>query len=125
MAKHTKGPWTYEETDEGHLITLEGGLSNNGGPGIPSHCEIEYNHLCFYEDNYPEDAPCNVQAREAEANVRLMCAAPELLDACKAVLAEQKDFCRTCGDSCDDCSANEVIKLVTKAIAKYEGKEHA
>lgn len=72
------GPWEVEETEEGHIITMGDALLSHeereeqGKFGQQSHHEIEYNHICFYDEGEEEDAPCNIQALEAEANANFI-----------------------------------------------------
>jgi len=66
--------------------------------------------------------PLTCDGRLKKDIAQLFAAAPELLNACKDVLAEHEGFCKTCGKNCDECSANKVMKQVTDAIVKAEGR---
>ena len=104
MAGHTPGPWRYEEDDYGHVITMGSRL------GDPSHWavqhEIEYQHGLD-----PSYEPDTYAFAEAEANARLIVAAPDLLAAAKVAV-------KKCGGA--DYEAGREALLA--AIAKAEGK---
>jgi len=50
----------------------------------------------------------------------LLGAAPDLFKACKAALADYKEFCKTWGENCDECSTAQVIEQLKSAVAKAE-----
>src|SRR5690606_3860687 len=77
MSKHTPGPWKLKHVKNGHHIFM--GQATRTPWHYPSHCKIEYEH-----DVWPEDGE---QYEEAEANARLIAAAPELLGVCKSALS--------------------------------------
>jgi hypothetical protein len=81
----TPGPWIYEETDDGHMILMGNAIKNRGC--YDAHCQIEYNHMCFYDEGLEDDSPANAQAREAEANAQLIAAAPAMYEALKEAVA--------------------------------------
>jgi hypothetical protein len=64
--KHTPGPWPYQYTGDHKRILIGKGLVE--GPGGYEVAEV-----------YSDDCPSEV----AEANARLISAAPELLEACQ------------------------------------------
>lgn len=82
MSKHTPGPWEASEIDDGfdcgHVIRM--GESIASPYHYASHHRIEYDHGCDPEDNRD-------QFEEAEANARLIAAAPDLLEAARVILA--------------------------------------
>jgi hypothetical protein len=80
MVKHTPRPWTVEESDDGHEIRM---ASRSKTPGYyqPQHC-VRWDHGLDWEDDAKQYA-------EAVANVHLMAAAPDLLNALKAVMADK------------------------------------
>lgn len=118
---YTKGPWIYEESDEGHVIKMGeaimelGERRRKGIVGTLSHHKVEYNHGCYYEDDGPENAPCNIQALEAEGNARLIAAAPELFEACKLACEYYEMLENATGVE------HGVLKELRQAIAKAEG----
>lgn len=88
--KHTPGPWKTEEHDHRFTIvapwseTLRAGSSNTFGSYLGAHiCEIEY---CSSENAVPT-------RDQAEANARLIAAAPDLLAALKWMTALLNDPC--------------------------------
>ena len=120
----TPGPWVACVTDEGHEILMGDFLLESGelkGMGRQSHHEIQYEHMCYLDDDLGEDAPCNVQAREAEANANLIAAAPDMYEALSEIweawLASDQD---TESMSLD---ALEALLKVEKALAKAEGRQ--
>jgi hypothetical protein len=92
-AKHTPGPWTASATD-----VLQGWQSDS------AHRKV----ICRGE----RDAYSGVIEAEQLANARLIAAAPELLEALKAV-QQERDFIVRCGD--------HIQGVVDAAIAKATG----
>ena len=122
MTKHTPGPWTWGRTEDGHEIRM--GNAINAVGIYDSHCVIEYNHSVW---PYDGDEP-NKQYEEAEANARLIAAAPDLLAACKeALIGAKHEACKYTDDDPDwtwhCCDWSEVVEKLEKAIAKAEGRE--
>lgn len=66
MSKHTPGPWPWKYTSDGKRIVIGEGLVE--GPNGYEVAEV-----------YSDDCPAEI----AEANARLISAAPELLEQCK------------------------------------------
>ena len=99
MSKHTKGPWTAERgyDDQGQIHPTLHTIWSEGTLLIA--------RTCF--------------APASEANARLIAAAPELLEACKRLLAI------VCSDSKFVCSAVELAarEAMCVAIKKAEGAE--
>lgn len=80
---HTPAPWTFERHPSGSQYF--GNIIGHYTPGIirTITCQLRY--------GTPE---------EQEANARLIAAAPELLEACKAALPHLADLvARTCGEA--------------------------
>ncbi|HWQ42792.1 MAG TPA: hypothetical protein VN456_12255 [Desulfosporosinus sp.] len=79
--KFTPGPWEVEETEDGHVIKMGNAIEHEGI--FDSHCEVNYDHMCWYDEEVDESHPTNKQAAEAEANVYLIAAAPDMYEALK------------------------------------------
>lgn len=92
---HTKGPWPVDYTGDGKRIIVGEGLVE--GPNGYDVAEV-----------YSDDCPRAV----AEANARLIAASPDLLEACKALLASHRPGVGQC------CAASD---LGIAAIAKATG----
>lgn len=78
--KHTPGPWRLVETDEGHEIHF-GSRITSPGRFRAQHRPVEYEHSLFPDESQ--------YYAEAVANARLIAAAPDLLEALEALVAEQ------------------------------------
>lgn len=115
MSRHTPGPWVLETTksDIGHVH------------------KIQPLRACLYVDNRRSDPS---SAPEALANARLIAAAPELLEALKALLAADVEprlcsdcyRCKTAQASCE-CFVTEqrwfrLQAEVVVAIKRAEGE---
>ena len=102
-AKHTPGPW--------HIIERTGHVSKSheqtfdimSGPNGSPH---EWDMVCD---------------KAAGANARLIAAAPELLEACKAVSEAHAYIQRT--GSGETRALCEAVDLLRAAVAKAEGRE--
>mgnify|MGYP000961965387 CR=1 FL=1 len=90
MSKHTPAPWSIDECT-GHIIP-----SSGVGGGI---CD-----------------PWGDSIEQMEANARLIAAAPELLEACKNIVAA----CELTDDAYYD-AIDTAINIARAAIAKAEG----
>jgi len=105
MSKHTPGPWTVH-----HF------LDNDGMANCPQDCgiyEIEEANETIV--GHQRDGNHGEAIIEAEANAKLIAAAPDLLAACKRLLEEVSDP-RIWGRYVDRARA---------AIAKAKGEQHA
>ena len=110
--KHTPGPWKAKETNK-ETITIVSPWSDKVKPescdGYGSYLGIHISEIKHQNDN-----PC-VSKMTADANARLIAAAPEMLD---ALICEYKEMCNVCtlrhGDVCeqDGCPNNTLIKTV-------------
>ena len=92
--KHTPGPWIYEEERTG-----KGAVS----------------HFIFEGDCEPDTAACIAHVQfinGAEANAKLIAAAPELLEAAKQVVASNK-----VGIPEEDYWLEPLIKAIAKAVS--------
>lgn len=103
MGKYTKGPWYESTIDE--VIHIQSASIN------------EDNYVCGI--NLEEDGP------NAEANARLIAAAPELLEACKqAKNYINKIFADERGEKIEDLLIADLLieDLLIEAIAKATGE---
>ncbi len=100
--EHTKGPWKVDEAQDLPLAVI---VDNENGDGI---CEIG-------AEGTRRDDPETPSSIEAEANARLIAAAPELLEACIALLGECRAY-RAQGNAEEPYSANmdRAVDIVRK-----------
>ena len=96
MSKHTAGPWINKETAGGHNTEI---YTETGGSTIA----LTY-HACSYEEN--------------AANANLIAAAPDLLEACKAMIACLEDLTTEDFSRGGEKAERE---MMIAAIAKAEG----
>jgi hypothetical protein len=92
--KHSPGPWKLSLPDETAVASFDG------------------TEIAAVQGDYDDDDVWPVMA----ANARLIAAAPELLAACKAALAEVQ---RTISSH---TSFNNTVDVLEAAIAKAEGR---
>ena len=71
MTKHTPGPWVFTEENNGHL-EIKG--------------QKRYVAMLFRMDDFEADPVETPDCEQAEANARLIAAAPELLDGVKELV---------------------------------------
>ena len=103
MIKHTPGPWTVEwPMDGGALIMAEDGHGHLG------RVDVRYSKRNNLE--------------EAEANARLIAAAPDLLEACRDTVNKLVNI-HTVGSDQDKGRWLSSISLLASAIAKATGKK--
>jgi len=105
MSKHTPGPWWLgrDPSHFGSLTSITGGSDSTGG--IRSVAEVG-----------------GPDIDEAEANASLIAAAPEMLDALKAMTKLYVDFVNSGDCGCWDPERIDEVKLARAVIAKAEGK---
>src|SRR6476646_6775635 len=98
MSKHTPGPWR-PSYDRGYFVETD----HDDKPSSGNVCNIEQGDGCSKE--------------EAQANARLIAAAPDLLKACKAMVTY-------CGKYAieDYAKGQWPYQNLMDAIAKAEGK---
>lgn len=96
---HTPGPWVIGPAD--WLISQRHGM---GYRNFPVHAPAGYDVAMVYSDE--DDA-------EQEANVRLIAAAPDLLDAVEELLIYLADW---------DDPDNETCQRARAAVAKAKGE---
>ena len=102
MKTHTPGPWEYRPSKTGHCAVWPCGCS-----------ERVADVYAPLDDRFAAPAQCNA---------RLIAAAPDLLEACKAA---RDTLDRLMGDTdLDDDTSLEMrtFKMLNVAIAKAEGK---
>lgn len=105
MSKHTPGPWHYSGEispcgyEVKHPLYCGEVRADESDRYLGSVCEIQ-----------SADHVDGISNEEAEANARLIAAAPELLDACEACLAR------------DDIADDELGVMLRAAIAKARGE---
>jgi len=117
MSKPTPGPWgvEYEEDLGRHTISMATALQT------PGHYSAQ--HIIEYDHGlYPEDGK---QYDEAEANARLIAAAPELLEACKKVLQDEMSDYKSCAEFGGYVLDDAVRDAVKAAIAKAEERNES
>lgn len=102
MSKHTPGPWRYSVSDyDGEFVIT--GSNEGGGSVLP---------ILGRTHNWP---------RNAEANARLIAAAPDLLAALKRYVAATDHACLVEGDN-PHAEFAEPLRSALAIIAKAEGR---
>ncbi len=121
MAEHTPAPWSYsydEERSE-HTIYMDPTLEGKAVKRVSRF--IEWDHGIYPEDGDGSDF------READANVRLIAAAPELLEAVEYALKFlESEPPPTPPEECESEYIemhNRVRETAREAIAKARGEE--
>jgi hypothetical protein len=106
--KHTQGEWTRED---------------NSIVGQRYVCELSDWHIVAAGGQY--DAINQALTEERDANARLIAAAPELLEACKAVLPYIENVARTAHGKNPECwgAYHNLAGLIDAAIAKAGGQQ--
>lgn len=95
MAEHTPGPWITNG------YTIEQDMPKGVLTSVVAHAEDENN-------------------ADWQANARLLAAAPELLEACRALLAFNEELCADVGVSKHYPSAERARKAIAKATTTPE-----
>ena len=103
--KHTPGPWEYVPSNENHGPYV----ANGWGAGDICDCYIMSKPSEIAVCNGGTSKPIHHQHGEADANARLIAAAPDLLAVCKDI----EGFLKRSGYD---------TALVRAAIAKAEGR---
>lgn len=119
--RHTSGPWQSRDdyTTDG-FVTIIGNIDGEYVDGKP---ECTYDVICVCEDEYGERLP------NVAANVRLVSAAPDLLEALRDIVGtvrnDEHGHCVHCGrdnsdylDSpcADDCPGERARAAIAKAL---------
>lgn len=103
LATHTPGPWTATLIDDEygiHEILMGDAVRTRRKGHWEPQRQIEWEHGCDNPD----------QAAEADANARLIAAAPDLLEACRLALPELES------------ERSPTASLLRAVIAKAEGR---
>lgn len=100
MMKHTPGPWFHNRT-----VTPAKAVWNTRGAGKDGEKEVFICSCSSFNDYQPPEA-------EIDANMQLIAAAPELLEACRAALQVV--------DHRDNLTFMECAATLRAAIAKAE-----
>ena len=108
-AKHTPAPWEYVPGNENHGPYV----ANHWGAGDICDCYVMSNPRDYAICNGGTSRPINHQGEEADANARLIAAAPEMYEALKLVMQHGR---------IDD--SEHRMNLVAAAIAKAEGRSN-
>lgn len=104
--KHTPGPWRVGGLDKcdvmGPRLSIDGSGRQTGTFAV---------------------AQCTGYKAEREANAALIAAAPELLEACKALFAADEAICENVGRKSDQ-AMNRIaaLDMAQRAINKAEGR---
>ena len=114
MSGHTKGPWIVVRRN--HRLMVRGGGCTTWPIGSSDVCTWAERRRGARRGETP--AWMGFDA-ETEANARLIAAAPELLEACKAALTEMAAWEMDPDDMLN--TALEPIRSLRAAIAKAEG----
>lgn len=113
MSTFTPGPWAVHSIFPQIVVMVEHAKRSIGGSIDPDNEAERYAkeiHRGDGTDEYPQFSRSRVRAAEGIANARLIAAAPDLLEACKALQMEAA--ARNCG-----------LRIADEAIAKAEGRE--
>ena len=108
MSKHTPGPWWLgrDPSHFGSLTSITGGSDSTGG--IRSVAEVG-----------------GLDIDEAEANARLIAAAPDMLEACQSFIARWETLSSESANMMERRDLDNLARSATAiraAIAKAEGK---
>jgi hypothetical protein len=105
-ATHTPGPWEFDAAGGEGLVKKQ-------TPGLSSHISI-----CRMYDAWI----CDEHGGTAEANAKLIAAAPDLLNACNAMIDwddREHDHSNTFNERMEQCS--KAFTLARQAILKATG----
>lgn len=111
-SKHTPGPWHY---DSWKYINPGTGAIDRTVPVVVT-AKFRIAEMASDEGN---DNPYTIPLSEAEANARLIAAAPDLLEACKQIKAAYAHL--TPYEHGEE--AEKALDAIDAAIAKAEGRE--
>lgn len=106
--KHTPGPWEYVPSNENHGPYV----TNGWGSGDICDCYVMSNPSALAICNGGTSKPIHMQHDEADANARLIAAAPDLLEALKEIVGNGNATGR---------SPQIMVNIARVAILKAEG----
>lgn len=116
MSAHTPGPWRVVRGPVGDPITIADSGEYVTGPGLNTSggviAEVRRSFIRYRAGSPTEWARLEACDQPAEANARLIAAAPELLEAARHAAMEW----RLHGQLTDSC------RVLERAIAKAEGR---
>ena len=129
MSQHTKGPWRACNDGECRCLTVSAPdqpiakvISDKWGDDYPALRLVGPSSLEQKVEAYMEQITYGeIDPEEAKANARLIAAAPDLLEACKAAIANSEKTLAEDGGFRQP-EAQHVFDMVSAAIAKAEGK---
>lgn len=112
---HTRGPWCVEAamSDRAYDIALDYEIPEAGSPILIAST---------YSDEGEIERPGYISPAEAEANARLMAAAPELLDALRLILPLAKGYAPAGQSDSARRHCNELCDIAETVRAKAEGR---
>lgn len=113
---YTKGPWEYVPSNEHHGPYV----ANGWGAGDICDCYTMTNPAAWSVRNGGDSKPVNHQHEEADANAMLISAAPDLLEALKAVMSVLKN--EAPGTPINNKKYDQIGIDAYSAIAKAEGR---
>lgn len=116
---HTPGPWTLDKCYNAHY--------RDAKEGTYERYQTSFTVRAQAKQDFVADIILDSDREMANANANLIAAAPELLEACKELIAVQTQFDKYtgCGMPGNDYYSNEfmrAVKLARAAIAKAEGR---
>lgn len=113
VARHTPAPWVLTAHEDRFEINMGSALKYEG------HWEVQHQIRLDWETDYDEDedAPVIAQVEEGYANARLIAAAPLMLEALRAALAQTEDGLHPSPCDVPDCW----VEQTRAAIATAEG----
>lgn len=107
--KHTPAPWHVGGYEN---LTIYGNDDSDGDPVVLGGLRYNGHAMPFNHSVYSTP-----QQKIQKANARIIAAAPELLEALELIYT---DF--ICGEKGRGISAEGILEICSKAIAKAEGK---
>lgn len=110
--KHTPGPWQVMNDYDGATIVI---ANVDGETFSDGSSTFSYDFVC---DTFPDDGDGSRSREIAKADAHLIAAAPELLEALKAMRPCVEGYI----DRCDFSRGIEARKLLNAVIAKAEGR---
>jgi hypothetical protein len=118
MSEHTPGPWEYIASTEHHGPYVSGPYG-----GDVCDCYTMSNLSAASVRNGGDSSPIPFQGDAADANARLIAAAPDLLEALQGLLNDCVEYCRINNLFNNDGGpgSNHGMRQAHAAIAKATG----